>query len=84
MILRNLGVFRAAYRNLTHDLSTVWSLGEARDILGSKVMIDKHARTYSPKLEQPRYKNSHSPFKSPILKIGHTGLDDPPGLPSLR
>ncbi|MEL5496522.1 hypothetical protein PTR64_03065 [Serratia nevei] len=58
--------FRAAYRNLTHDLSTVWSLGEARDILGSKVMIDKHARTYSPKLEQPRYKNSHSPFKSPM------------------
>lgn len=58
--------FRAAYRNLSHDLSTVWSLGEARDILGSKVMIDKHARTYSPKYEQPRYKNAHSPFKSPM------------------
>lgn len=58
--------FRAAYRNLTHDLSTVWSLGEARDILGSKVSVDKQARAYSPKQEQPRYVNSHSPFKSPM------------------
>ena len=58
--------FRAAYRNLTNDLSTVWSLGEARDILGSKVVIDEHARTYNPKHEQPRFKNSHSRFKSPM------------------
>ena len=58
--------FRALYRNLTNDLSTVWSLGEARDILGSKVVIDDNARTYSPKNEPPRFKNSHSQFKSPM------------------
>lgn len=58
--------FRAAYRNLTHDLSTVWSLGEARDILGRNVLIDKQAKVYSPKQEQPRYVNSHSEFKSPM------------------
>lgn len=58
--------FRALYRNLTNDLSTVWSLGEARDILGSKVVIDDHARTYNPKLEQPRFKYFHSQYKSPM------------------
>lgn len=58
--------FRAVYRNLTHDLSTVWSLGEARDILGSRVNEDKEARVYSPKREEPGYRNAHSPFKSPM------------------
>lgn len=58
--------FRAVYRNLTHDLSTVWSLGEARDILGSKVSLDEEARSYNPKRELPQYKNSHSQFKSPM------------------
>lgn len=58
--------FRAVYRNLTHDLSTVWSLGEAREILGSKVSLDHQARSYSPKQENPQYKNSHSRFKSPM------------------
>jgi hypothetical protein len=58
--------FRSVYRNLTQDLSTVWSLGEARDILGSRVAEDKNARAYSPKQEQPQYRNAHSPFKSPM------------------
>lgn len=58
--------FRCVYRNLTHDLSTVWSLGEARDILGSRVIEDKEARAYSPKQEQPQYMHSHSQFKSPM------------------
>lgn len=58
--------FRAAYRNLTNDISTVWSLGEARDILGSRVTKDKNARAYNPKQEQPRYRNVHSEFKSPM------------------
>jgi len=58
--------FRSVYRNLTEDLSTVWSLGEARDILGSRVAIDKQARAYSPKQEQPRYRYAHSQFKSPM------------------
>lgn len=64
--LRQPRGFRAVYRNLTHDLSTVWSLGEARDILGSRVAEDKMARTYSPKQEEPRYRNAHSPYKSPM------------------
>lgn len=58
--------FRSVYRNLTHDLSTVWSLGEARDILGSRVAEDKSARVYSPKQEEPRYRNAHSSVKSPM------------------
>ncbi|NIG14189.1 hypothetical protein [Pantoea sp. Cy-640] len=58
--------FRALYRNLTNDLSTVWALGEARDILGSKVVIDDHARVYSPKYERPRFKNTHFQYKSPM------------------
>lgn len=58
--------FRAVYRNLTHDLSTVWSLGEARNILASKVSIDNQSLSYSPKQEQPRYRNAHSKFKSPM------------------
>ena len=58
--------FNAIYRNLTHDLSTVWSIGEVRDILGSKVIKDKDARVYRPKQEQPRYMNTHTEFKSPM------------------
>ena len=58
--------FNAIYRNLTHDLSTVWSLGEARDILGSKVVKEKDAIVYSPKQERPRYMNAHTEFKSPM------------------
>lgn len=64
--LRKPRGFRAVYRNLTQDLSTVWSLGEARDILGSKVNIDEEARAYNPKQEQPCYRYSHSGFKSPM------------------
>jgi len=58
--------FNSVYRNLTNDLATVWSLGEARDILGSKVVKDEHSRVYNPKQEQPQYRQSHSPFKSPM------------------
>lgn len=58
--------FASVYRNLTSDLSTIWSLGEARDILGSKVAIDEDALAYNPKKEQPKYRNSHSSFKSPM------------------
>ncbi|HAS6069260.1 TPA: hypothetical protein I7114_21435 [Vibrio vulnificus] len=58
--------FNAVYRNLTDDLSTVWSLGEARDILGSKVQKDKGAITYNPKQEMPVYRHVHSQYKSPM------------------
>lgn len=64
--LRQPRGFRAAYRNLTRDLSTVWSLGEARDILGSRVIKEKNAVAYNPKQEQPRFRNVHSKFKSPM------------------
>lgn len=58
--------FRTTYRNLTNDLSTIWSLGEARDILGARVTKDRNAYIYRPKNEIPRYRNSHSSFKSPM------------------
>jgi len=58
--------FNTIYRNLSNDLSTVWSLGEARDILGSAVVKEELSHAYNPKQEQPRYRNSHSTFKSPM------------------
>ncbi len=58
--------FRAVYRNLSEDLSTVWALGEARDILGSRVVKDETAASYNPKQEQPRFRQIHSPWKSPM------------------
>lgn len=64
--LRRKRGFRAVYRNLTQDLSTVWKLGEARDILGSRVVIDEEAVAYNPKREEPRYRFVHSKFKSPM------------------
>ena len=56
--------FGALYRNIGSDLSTVWSLGEIRDILGSSVVSEGGG--YSPKQENPIYKDKHSPFKSPM------------------
>ncbi len=64
--LRQPRGFCAIYRNLTHDLSTAWALGEARDILGSKILLDQKVRSYNPKQELPKYKNTHSRFKSPM------------------
>jgi len=64
-IKRPLG-FAAAYRSLTNDLSTIWSLGEARDILGARVAKDNDAVAYNPKSETPQYRNAHSQFKSPM------------------
>lgn len=64
--LKSQNGFCSIYRNLTDDLSTVWSLGKARDILGARVVEDRQALAYRPKSEAPIYKNSHSPFKSPM------------------
>jgi hypothetical protein len=58
--------FQSLYRDISSDLSRVWALGEARDILGNKVQIDKHAPSYSPKAESPKYQGYHSKFKSPM------------------
>jgi hypothetical protein len=58
--------FRAAYRNLTNDIATVWSLGEARDILGCRVIKEVNAKAYIPKQELPKFRNAHSEFKSPM------------------
>ena len=58
--------FNAIYRNISNDLTSVWSLGEARDILGSRVNRDDKAVVYNPKSESPKYRNVHSQFKSPM------------------
>ncbi len=58
--------FSALYRNISDDLSTVWALGEARDILGSKVVMSKKGSAYLPKSEDPRYRYVHSHWKSPM------------------
>lgn len=64
--MRKHAGFNAIYRNISNDLSSVWALGEARDILGARVVIDENARAYNPKSEAPEYRNAHSPFKSPM------------------
>jgi hypothetical protein len=58
--------FAAVYRNVMNDLATFGALGQVRDVLGRRVEIDKNAIAYSPKSEDPKYRNTHSPFKSPM------------------
>ena len=58
--------FSSIYRNISSDLSRVWALGEARDILGARVVKDEKAVAYNPKSEAPEYRHVHSPFKSPM------------------
>jgi hypothetical protein len=64
-IRREFG-FCAVYRNLVNDLATFGSLGELRDILSKRVVIDKDLPAYSPKAEDPKYRYAHSEFKSPM------------------
>ena len=58
--------FAAVYRNVMNDLATFGALGQVRDVLARRVEIDKNAIAYSPKSEEPKYRNAHSPFKSPM------------------
>lgn len=58
--------FSSIYRNISNDLTRVWALGEARDILGARVVKDKKAVAYNPKSEAPEYRYAHSRFKSPM------------------
>jgi hypothetical protein len=58
--------FCAVYRNVFNDLATVASLGEYHDVLTRRVVLAKDAGAYAPKSEKPQYRNSHSPFKSPM------------------
>ncbi|WP_205623715.1 hypothetical protein [Desulfogranum japonicum] len=68
-IFHNIGRetgFSSMYRDISSDLSTVWSLGEARDILGRNVIIDDTKASYNPKAESPRFRHAHSEWKSPM------------------
>lgn len=58
--------FAAIYRNVMNDLATFGALGSLRDVLGRRVQIDEKAVAYRPKAEDPKYRRSHSPFKSPM------------------
>ncbi len=58
--------FGAIYHNLSEDLSLIWALGEARDILGSRVITDDTSLVYNPKQEQPQFRQAHSKWKSPM------------------
>lgn len=58
--------FAAIYRNVMNDLATFGRLGQIRDILGRRVVIDKNTPSYSPKPEDPRCRNTHSSYKSPM------------------
>lgn len=54
------------YSDITNDLSKVWALSEARDILGRNVQIDDSKPSYTPRTEDPQYRHSHSKWKSPM------------------
>jgi len=58
--------FGSLYRELNKDLENVWSLGKARNLLGAMTIIEDDSIAYNPKAEDPRYKNAHSDFKSPM------------------
>ena len=58
--------FSFIYKDLTESISNFWKLGEIRDKLGSAVKIDRNAKIYSAKYEDPKYKNSSSNWKSPM------------------
>jgi hypothetical protein len=58
--------FCSVYRNVMNDLAVVASLGELHDAMSRRIEIDPKAGAYSPKAESPRYRKSHSPFKSPM------------------
>lgn len=62
---RDVG-FAAIYRNIVNDLGTFGALGEIRDVLGRRVVVPEDAVAYAPKPEDPRYRHSHSKFKSPM------------------
>ena len=64
--LRRETGFSAVYRDISTDLTTIWSLGEAKDILGGNVIIDDRKSAYNPKSESPIYKYAHSQWKSPM------------------
>lgn len=58
--------FAAVYRNIMNDLGTFGALGSLRDVLGRRVQVDENAIAYRPKSEDPKYRRSHSSFKSPM------------------
>ncbi|MFN8929577.1 MAG: hypothetical protein ACK5WQ_04325, partial [Alphaproteobacteria bacterium] len=64
--LKNKTGLAVLYSDIINDLSKVWALSDARDILGSKVQIDDTKPTYTPRTEEPQYRRSHSKFKSPM------------------
>lgn len=58
--------FCAVYRNVMNDLAAIASMGELHDVMSRRVEIDPKAAAYTPKAESPRYRRSHSSFKSPM------------------
>lgn len=62
---REIGIC-SIYRNVANDISTFSRLGNIRDALSRRVNIDPEAHAYTPKAEPPRYRATHSPFKSPM------------------
>lgn len=64
--LRRQVGFAAVYRNVLNDLGSFGALGDVRDTLGRRVMIDENAYSYSPKAEDPNYRRAHSYWKSPM------------------
>lgn len=58
--------FCAVYRNIMTDLAVVASLGELHDVMSRRLELDPKTVVYSPKAESPRFRKSHSPFKSPM------------------
>lgn len=58
--------FSAIYRNIMNDLATFGTLGQVREVLGRRVMLEENTVAYIPKAEDPKYRYAHSQFKSPM------------------
>ena len=57
--------FALAYRNVAAQLPQIWKLGDVRRLLSSRVRKSDKA-AYAPKVENPRFRNVHSHWKSPM------------------
>jgi hypothetical protein len=58
--------FRGIYRSLIEDLSAIERLGKYHDLLSSKIVLDKEASFYPPKVELPKYRKFKSDWKIPM------------------
>ena len=58
--------FSFIYKDIVNDLTQISKLGNYYDMLTSKVTIEKNARVFQPKYENPDFLNANCWWKSPM------------------